>query len=106
MLVVSFPDHFWTGNEANVQGVISSPTMIEVRAELLGLGVYLDGEWVTCTITFTNQGSTEETIAWAGAQLHCQFYCREDIVRVSCDQHPLPSPANDTAFIPNKGMRG
>lgn len=77
--------------------------MIEVRAELQGLGVYLAGEWVTCVITFTNQGSTEETVAWAGAQLHCQFYCREDIVRVTKTHHHLPSPANDTAFYPNKG---
>ena len=77
--------------------------MVEVRAELHGLGVYIAGERVTCAIVFTNQGAMEEIIAWAGAQLHCQYCYREDIVRVDFSQLPLSSPINDTAFVPNRG---
>ena len=77
--------------------------MVEIRAELHGPGVYIAGEWVTCAISFTNTSEGEETIAWAGAQLHCQFCYREDIVRVDTALLPLPSPATDTAFVPNKG---
>ena len=40
--------------------------MVELRAELQGVGTYLAGEWVTCAVTFTNCGEGEETVAWAG----------------------------------------
>lgn len=77
--------------------------MIEVRVELQGRGVYLSGERLTCSISFSNVGSGEETVAWAGAQLHCQLHYREDVVRVEAAHPTLPSPVTDTAFFPNKG---
>jgi len=77
--------------------------MLELRAELQGVGVYLAGEWVSCAITFTNQGEGEETLAWAGAQVHCQCCYRENVVRVDTLQLPHRSPNTETAFIPNRG---
>ena len=78
--------------------------MIEVAVELLGCGVYFPGEQVTCTVAFTNHGGSSETIAWAGAQLHCQYCCREDVVSVDPSHLPPRSPGTDTAFIPNRGV--
>lgn len=77
--------------------------MVEVRAELQGPGVYLAGEWVGCAISFSNHSGAEETIAWAGAQLHCQCCLREDVVRGDGGARPLKSPVTNTTFIPNRG---
>lgn len=77
--------------------------MVEVCAELQGSGAYLAGEWVNCAISFTNHSPSAETVAWAGAQLHCQHYCRESVVRVDSAFLSLPSPVTNTAFVPNRG---
>ena len=84
----------------------SSSSRILVSAELHGCGVYLAGERLACTITFSNQGTSAETIAWAGAQIHCQACVREDIVRL--DEAPPSSHSHtsaETAFIPNRGSQ-
>ena len=77
--------------------------MVDVVAKVHGLGVYLAGEKLSCTITFTNHSSVEETIAWAGAQLHCQACFREDVVRVDSSHLPPQSPSTNTTFVPNRG---
>ena len=77
--------------------------MTEVIAELQGCGVYLAGESVSCVITFTNHGSSDETLAWVSAQIHCQACFREDVVSFSTSKLSPQSPATDTAFVPNRG---
>lgn len=78
---------------------------ILVATELHGCGVYLANERLTCTITFTNLGSASETIAWAGAQIHCQACVREDIVQLNSLQATGRSlTSTDTAFVPNRGV--
>ena len=77
---------------------------ILVSTELHGCGVYLANERLSCTITFSNQGPSTETIAWVGAQVHCQACVREDIVKldiVPLSGHSLTS--TETAFVPNRG---
>lgn len=77
---------------------------IVVAAELQGCGVYLAHDRLTCSISFANQGSSAETVAWVGAQLHCQVCVREDIVKV--DVSPTSSHSltgTETAFVPNRG---
>lgn len=77
-------------------------SQIVMVTELHGCGVYLANERLSCTITFTNLGSASETIAWAGAQIHCQACVREDIVQL---QATSPSQtSNETAFVPNRGV--
>ena len=78
--------------------------MVELCAELQGVGTYLAGEWVTCAVTFTNRGEGEETVAWAGAQVHCQCCYRENVVRVDTSEMSHRSPITDTAFVPNRGL--
>ena len=76
---------------------------IVVSADLRGSGVLLAHERLTCNIAFANQGSSSETIAWAGAQIHCQVCVREDIVQ-PLSSLSLQSPSNtETAFVPNRG---
>lgn len=77
---------------------------ILVSAEIHGCGVYLANERLNCTITFTNQGSSAETVAWVGAQIHCQACVREDIVKLDASQISTQSHSSaETAFIPNRG---
>lgn len=83
----------------------SSQTQVEVATELHGCGVYLANERLSCTVTFTNLGSSSETIAWAGAQIHCQACVREDIVQLNSLQVSSPShTSTETAFVPNRGV--
>ena len=79
--------------------------MVEVRVEIHGLGVCMPGEKLTASVTFTNGDAVEATVAWAGAQLHCQMVCREDVVRTDLGSVVPTSPATctDTSFIPNRG---
>lgn len=78
---------------------------IVVSTELHGCGVYLANERLTCTITFTNPGSSVEAIAWVGAQIHCQVCVREDIVKLDHLQTPVQLYINtETAFVPNRGV--
>lgn len=78
---------------------------LEVSADL-HTPICLTSERVTCTITFTNCGANEETLAWAGAQLHCQAVVREEVVRVEQMDLPPVSPSTDTTFVPNRGGWG
>lgn len=78
---------------------------VVVTTELHGCGVYFANERLSCTITFTNLGSTSETIAWAGAQIHCQACVREDIVKLDTIQVSSPSQTStETTFVPNRGV--
>ena len=75
---------------------------VTVTTELHGCGVYLINERLSCTITFSNQGTEKETIAWVGAQIHCQACAREDIVQL---QLAVQSPTStETAFVPTNGV--
>ena len=73
--------------------------------EINGPGVCMPGERLAASITFTNEAAAAATVAWAGAQLHCQLVCREDVVRTDLNSLLSTSPAacTDTAFIPNRG---
>ena len=79
--------------------------MVEVRVEINGHGVHMPGEKLVASITFTNEAAAVATVAWAGAQLHCQLVCREDLVKPDLNSLVSTSPAacSDTAFIPNRG---
>lgn len=79
--------------------------MVEVRVEIHGRGVCMPGEKLIASVTFTNEAAAVATVAWAGAQLHCQLVCREDVVKTDLDSLVPTSPAacTDTAFIPNRG---
>ena len=77
--------------------------MVELTVDLLEKVTFLAGEKLSCRITFRNTSETEsETVAWASAQIHCQCLYREELVKTPLDT--LQSPANDTAFVPNKGI--
>ena len=66
----------------------------------------MPGEKLVASVTFTNEAATVATVAWAGAQLHCQLVCREDVIKTELTSLISTSPAacTDTAFIPNRGM--
>lgn len=74
-----------------------------VKVELQGNGVYLAGERVSCTITLTNNGTGTKTIAWMGAQLHCQCSHRRDLKLGGTTSTTVSSPITDTTFVPNRG---
>ena len=81
-------------------------TCVVVTVVLRGCGVLLANERLSCNITFSNQGSSSENIAWASAQIHCQACVREDIVQIP-DSHlsSVKSPTStETAFVPNTGV--
>ena len=65
----------------------------------------MPGEKLVASVTFTNEGAAVATVAWAGAQLHCQLVCREDVVKTDLGSMLSTSPAacTDTSFIPNRG---
>ena len=80
--------------------------MVEARVEIHGPGICMPGEKLVASITFTNEAAVAATVAWAGAQLHCQLVCREEAVRADLGSLVVPvSPAasTDTSFIPNRG---
>ena len=75
--------------------------------EISGQGAFMPGEKLVASITFTNEAAVTATVAWAGAQIHCQLVCREDVVRTA-DLGSLvvptsPAASTDTSFIPNRG---
>uniref|UniRef100_H3AZI7 RGP1 homolog, RAB6A GEF complex partner 1 n=1 Tax=Latimeria chalumnae TaxID=7897 RepID=H3AZI7_LATCH len=89
-------------------------TMIEVTAKLSRGHVYLAGEALECVITFINPLSTRSTsassemLAWASAQIHCQFHASESRVTLPPSQdlrHDVQAN-NETVFVPNRGERG
>ena len=80
--------------------------MVEVRVEISGQGTFMPGEKLVASVTFTNEAAAAATVAWAGAQIHCQLVCREDVVKADASSLVVPvSPAasTDTSFIPNRG---
>ncbi|XP_072920385.1 RAB6A-GEF complex partner protein 2 isoform X3 [Hemitrygon akajei] len=88
--------------------------MIEVVAKLLRGPVFLTGEELECVITFTNPvtarstSASSEMLAWASAQIHCQFHTSESRVALppSEDAKYDVQAENETVFVPNRGERG
>ncbi|GCB69745.1 hypothetical protein scyTo_0010616 [Scyliorhinus torazame] len=88
--------------------------MIEVVAKLLRGPVFLTGEVLECVITFTNPmtarstSASSEMLAWASAQIHCQFHTSESRVALppSEDAKHDVQAENETVFVPNRGERG
>jgi hypothetical protein len=78
--------------------------MVEVRVEVSGQGAFMPGEKLVASVTFTNEAAVAATVAWAGAQIHCQLVCREDVVRTDSLVVPVsPAASTDTSFVPNRG---
>lgn len=87
--------------------------MIEVLACLSRGPVFLAGEQMECLITFTNPMShlstsaTSEMLAWASAQIHCQFHASEGRVALPQQGNRQDVQAeSDTVLIPSRGERG
>ncbi|XP_072777790.1 RAB6A-GEF complex partner protein 2 isoform X3 [Taeniopygia guttata] len=88
--------------------------MIEVLAKLGRGPVFLAGEVLECVITFTNPlsasstSASSEMLAWASAQIHCQFHASENRVALppsDGSKHDVQAE-NETVFVPNRGERG
>ncbi|XP_033839875.1 RAB6A-GEF complex partner protein 2 [Periophthalmus magnuspinnatus] len=87
--------------------------MIEVGASMSRGPVFLAGELLECLITFTNPMShlstsaTSEMLAWASAQIHCQFHASEGRVALPQQGNKQDVQAeNNTVLIPSRGERG
>ncbi|XP_060781186.1 RAB6A-GEF complex partner protein 2 isoform X2 [Neoarius graeffei] len=87
--------------------------MIEVVASMTRGPVFLAGEMLECLITFTNPMShlstsaSSEMLAWASAQIHCQFHASESRVALPTQGTKQDVQAeNDTVLIPSRGERG
>ncbi|KAM6949312.1 RAB6A-GEF complex partner protein 2 isoform 2-T2 [Aplochiton taeniatus] len=87
--------------------------MIEVVASMARGPVFLAGEVVECLITFTNPMShlstsvSSEMLAWASAQIHCQFHASESRVALPTQRNKQDVQAeSDTVLIPSRGERG
>ncbi|XP_074935958.1 RAB6A-GEF complex partner protein 2 isoform X2 [Phalacrocorax aristotelis] len=84
--------------------------MIEVLAKLGRGPVFLAGEVLECVITFTNPlsasstSASSEMLAWASAQIHCQFHTSENRVALppsDGSKHDVQAE-NETVFVPNR----
>ncbi|XP_077137394.1 RAB6A-GEF complex partner protein 2 [Ranitomeya variabilis] len=88
--------------------------MIEVVAKLVRGPVFLAGENLECVVAFTNPlsalstSASSETLAWASAQIHCQFHASDSRVQLPASEEPQQDvqAVNETVFIPNRGERG
>ncbi|XP_028605423.2 RAB6A-GEF complex partner protein 2 isoform X1 [Podarcis muralis] len=88
--------------------------MIEVSAALLRGAVFLAGEPLECLVTLRNPlppdatSASSEMLAWASAQIHCQFHASESRVALppSEDSRHDVQAENETVFVPNRGERG
>ncbi|XP_063813549.1 RAB6A-GEF complex partner protein 2 isoform X2 [Pseudophryne corroboree] len=88
--------------------------MIEVVAKLVRGPVFLAGESLECVVSFTNPlsalstSASSETLAWASAQIHCQFHASDSRVQLPASEEPRQDvqAENETVFIPNRGERG
>uniref|UniRef100_A0A3B4TVG9 GP1 homolog, RAB6A GEF complex partner 1 n=2 Tax=Seriola dumerili TaxID=41447 RepID=A0A3B4TVG9_SERDU len=87
--------------------------MIEVVASMARGPVFLAGELMECLITFTNPMShlstsaSSEMLAWASAQIHCQFHASENRVALPAQGNKQDVQAeSDTVLIPSRGERG
>uniref|UniRef100_A0A3P8V1E6 GP1 homolog, RAB6A GEF complex partner 1 n=1 Tax=Cynoglossus semilaevis TaxID=244447 RepID=A0A3P8V1E6_CYNSE len=83
--------------------------MIEVVASMARGPVFLAGELMECLITFTNPMShlstsaTSEMLAWASAQIHCQFHASESRVALPVQGIKQDVQAeSDTVLIPSR----
>ncbi|XP_062828749.1 RAB6A-GEF complex partner protein 2 isoform X2 [Anolis carolinensis] len=88
--------------------------MIEVSAWLVRGAVFLAGEALECLVTFRNPlppdatSASSEMLAWASAQIHCQFHVSESRVAMPPTEesrHDVQAE-NETVFVPNRGERG
>lgn len=77
--------------------------MVEVTVKVEGSGVFVAGDNLHCQLTFHNSQSDPQTIAWVGAQIHCQRLVRESVLKLNLSDLQLSSPISDTAFFPNRG---
>ncbi|XP_075043499.1 RAB6A-GEF complex partner protein 2 isoform X1 [Mixophyes fleayi] len=85
--------------------------MIEVVAKLVRGPVFLAGEILECVVSFTNPlsalstSASSETLAWASAQIHCQFHASDSRVQLpaSEEQRQDVQAEKETVFIPNRG---
>ena len=69
--------------------------------------VMVAGELFSCQLSFTNTSNRIQTVAWAGAQLHCQCCYKRDVVKLPASnggKAELSSPVTSTAFFPNRGV--
>uniref|UniRef100_A0A8C2X0S7 GP1 homolog, RAB6A GEF complex partner 1 n=1 Tax=Cyclopterus lumpus TaxID=8103 RepID=A0A8C2X0S7_CYCLU len=87
--------------------------MIEVVASMARGPVFLAGELMECLITFTNPMShlstsaSCEMLAWASAQIHCQFHASESRVALPAQGNKQDVQAeSNTVLIPSRGERG
>ncbi|KAK1175116.1 RAB6A-GEF complex partner protein 2 [Acipenser ruthenus] len=87
--------------------------MIEVVATLSRGPVFLAGETLECLITFTNPlshrstSASSEMLAWASAQILCQFHGSENRVALPSEGPKQDVQAkSDTVLVPNRGERG
>ncbi|XP_008576013.1 PREDICTED: retrograde Golgi transport protein RGP1 homolog isoform X2 [Galeopterus variegatus] len=88
--------------------------MIEVVAELSRGPVFLAGEALECVVTVTNPlpptatSASSEALAWASAQIHCQFHASESRVALPPPDSSQPDvqPDSQTVFLPHRGERG
>lgn len=88
--------------------------MIEVVAELSRGPVFLAGEALECMVTVTNPlpptatSASSEALAWASAQIHCQFHASESRVALPPPDSSQPDvqPDSQTVFLPHRGERG
>ncbi|XP_054545800.1 RAB6A-GEF complex partner protein 2 isoform X2 [Talpa occidentalis] len=88
--------------------------MIEVVAELSRGPVFLAGEALECVVTVTNPlpptatSASSEALAWASAQIHCQFHASESRVALPPPDSSQPDvqPESQTVFLPHRGERG
>ncbi|XP_061468556.1 RAB6A-GEF complex partner protein 2 [Rhineura floridana] len=116
---------FWVGPPEEKDGFCRPPSplpprlgsllaMIEVSAALLRGAVFLAGEVLECLVTLRNPlppdatSASSEMLAWASAQIHCQFHASESrVVLPPSDDHRHDVQAeNETVFVPNRGERG
>ncbi|ERE83214.1 putative retrograde Golgi transport protein RGP1 like protein [Cricetulus griseus] len=100
------------GRPGNLFG--SGAAMIEVVAELSRGPVFLAGEALECLVTVTNPlpptatSASSEALAWASAQIHCQFHASESRVALPPPDSSQPDvqPDSQTVFLPHRGERG
>ncbi|XP_075416233.1 RAB6A-GEF complex partner protein 2 isoform X2 [Tenrec ecaudatus] len=86
--------------------------MIEVVAELSRGPVFLAGEALECVVTVTNPlpptatSASSEALAWASAQIHCQFHASESRVALPPpdSNQPEVQPESQTVFLPHRGV--
>uniref|UniRef100_A0AAZ3P146 GP1 homolog, RAB6A GEF complex partner 1 n=1 Tax=Oncorhynchus tshawytscha TaxID=74940 RepID=A0AAZ3P146_ONCTS len=83
--------------------------MIEVVASMARGPVFLAGEVMECLITFTNPishlstSASSEMLAWASAQIHCQFHASESRVALPAQGTKQDVQAeSDTVLIPSR----